>query len=332
MGRFRTDVEGLRAVAVLLVLGDHLFGVPAGGFVGVDVFFVVSGFLITGLLAREAERTGRVRLRAFWLRRVRRLLPTALVVLAVTCVVAQLLFLPVRAAQTARDAVFAAFSAANWRFAALGTDYFSSTRPPSPVQQYWSLAVEEQFYALWPLLVLLLATRSASVLRARLTLAVGVVLVASLAWSAHLSSVSPGAAYFSTATRAHELAAGALLALHVGRAERLSARTGAWLSLAGLVGVVASAFLVRPGVPFPGVVALLPVLATVAVLAGGAGGRTGVASRLLSLRVPRYLGRISYSLYLWHWPVTVFGAALRPDRPVWLGPAMLAASLGLAAA
>ncbi|MCW2777058.1 MAG: O-antigen acetylase [Frankiales bacterium] len=331
MSRFRSDVEGLRAVAVLLVLGDHLFGRPAGGFVGVDVFFVVSGFLITGLLAREAQRTGRVRLRAFWLRRVRRLLPTALVVLAVTCVAASALFLPVRAAQTARDAVWAAFSAANWRFASLGTDYFSQTRPPSPVQQYWSLAVEEQFYLVWPLVVLLLATRSARVLRARLTLAAGVVLVASVAWSVHVTAAHPAAAYFSTPARAYELAAGALLALHVGRAEALRVRTAHLLSLLGLAGVVASALVLRPGVPFPGLAALLPVASTVAVLAGGAGGRTGGAGRLLSLPLPRYLGRISYSLYLWHWPVAVLGAALRPDRPAWLGPALLALSLALGA-
>ncbi|MCW2666120.1 MAG: acyltransferase, partial [Frankiales bacterium] len=150
---FRADIEGLRAVAVLLVLADHLLGRPVGGYVGVDVFFVVSGYLITGLLVRELLETGHVRFRTFYARRVRRLLPAAVVVLAVTAVVAQLLFLPVRAAQSARDALWAAGFAANWRFSSLGTDYFSSTRPPSPVQHYWSLAVEEQFYVVWPALL-----------------------------------------------------------------------------------------------------------------------------------------------------------------------------------
>ncbi len=331
VGRFRTDVEGLRAVAVLLVLGDHLFGLPSGGFVGVDVFFVVSGFLITGLLAREATTTGTVRLRAFWLRRARRLLPAALICLAVTCLVAQTLFLPVRAAQTVRDALFAAVSAANWRFGALGTDYFSATRPPSPVQQYWSLAVEEQFYAVWPLLVLGLATRAVPVLRRRLTLSAGLVLTASLAWSVHLTAVDPSSAYFSTTARAHELAAGALLALHVHRAERLGDRVAGLLGLGGLAVVALSAVLVHPTTPFPGLAALLPVVGTLGVLAGGAGGRSTPATRLLSRPLPRWLGRISYSLYLWHWPVAVFGAALRPDDPGWLGPVLLGVSLALGA-
>ena len=156
---YRPDVQGLRAVAVLLVVAGHVWGVPAGGHVGVDVFFVLSGFLITGLLLREHERTGTVDLREFYARRVRRLLPAAALVLAVTNVASWLAFSGERAGQVLADSLWA-LGLANVRFAALGTDYFDDTRPPSPVQHFWSLAVEEQYYLLWPcLLLLLLALR-----------------------------------------------------------------------------------------------------------------------------------------------------------------------------
>ena len=145
MGRFRTDVEGLRAVAVLLVLGDHLFGVPAGGFVGVDVFFVVSGFLITGLLVRERQRTGRISFRAFYVRRARRLLPAAVSTLVVTTLAAWVLFVDGRFRNTVTDGLWALLFGANVNFAQQWTDYFQTDAAPSPFQHFWSLAVEEQF-------------------------------------------------------------------------------------------------------------------------------------------------------------------------------------------
>jgi peptidoglycan/LPS O-acetylase OafA/YrhL len=330
---FRPDIEGLRAVAVLLVVLSHLLGWPAGGFVGVDVFFVISGFLITGLLVREHERTGSFSLRQFYVRRIRRLLPAAALVLVVTNVAASLLFLAGRAQQTLVDSVWAFGFLANVRFALLGTDYFERTRPPSPVQHYWSLSVEEQFYVVWPWLVLgalLLGVRLGR-RRAVLALAVATVLAGSLAWSVAATAASPTTAYFSTPARAWELAVGALLAVGSREVARVAVPVRALLGWLGLAGIVLSALVLGPQTPFPGWAALLPVLSTAAVLAsaappGSPGGRWGLANPGM-----RYLGRLSYSLYLWHWPVVVVLAALLPADSLQLrltaGVLMLALSV-----
>jgi len=298
--RFRGDIEGLRGVAVLLVVLGHLTGWPRGGFVGVDVFFVISGFLITGLLVSEHERTGRVSLRGFYLRRVRRLLPAGVLVLVVTDLVAGVLLLPTRAHATVADSLWALGFLANVHFAALGTDYFSLTRAPSAVQHYWSLSVEEQFYLLWPALVLLAlgAGRRLPGPSRRVLAWVTVALVAaSLTWSVVSTARTPSSAYFSSPARAWELGAGALLAL-------LAPRLPAAVTWLGGVGLVASVVVITPSTPVPGWALLLPVLSTVAVLGAG-GDRLGLATAPI-----RYVGRISYSLYLWHWPVIVLGATL----------------------
>ncbi len=306
----RADVQGLRAVAVLLVVADHVLGVPHGGYVGVDVFFVVSGFLITGLLVREHAATGRVDLRAFFARRVRRLLPAALLVLAATNLAAWLVFPGERAGQVLRDSVWG-LGLANVRFAALGTDYADSARPASPVQHLWSLAVEEQFYLVWP--VVLLALLAA--LGRRTALAVAGLVALSFAWSVLLTAQAPAAAYFSTPARAWELGAGALLALVVRRSV-----VRPWLSRTGLVLIAASALAFDERTGFPGSAAALPVLGTVLVLLGGAPLR-GLVHPLSA-----YVGRLSYSLYLWHWPVLVLATALLAP-----GPERTAAVLGLSA-
>ena len=297
---FRPDIEGLRGVAVLLVVATHATGWPRGGFLGVDVFFVLSGFLITGLLAGEAVRTGRVSLRAFYARRVRRLLPVGLLVLVVTDLAAALLLLPGRARATVVDSLWALGSVANVRFAQLGTDYFSQTRPPSAVQHYWSLSVEEQFYFVWPTAVVLtlsLARWRGWQSRRTLTVVALVVVTASFAWSVAATAADPVPAYFSAATRAWELGAGALLAL---LAPQLRRRP--FLAGLGAAGLAASVLLIGPGTPVPGYAVALPVLATVALLAGAPAslGQPGL----------RYVGRLSYSLYLWHWPALVLAADL----------------------
>jgi peptidoglycan/LPS O-acetylase OafA/YrhL len=291
---------------VLLVVLGHLTGWPRGGFVGVDVFFVISGYLITGLLVSERERTGRVSLRRFYLRRVRRLLPAGILVLAVSDAAAALLLVKARAHETVLDSFWALGFLANVHFAWLGTDYFSLTRAPSAVQHYWSLSVEEQFYLVWP--CLLLAALAVQGRRALLVV-VSLVVAASLAWSVVSTTSTPATAYFSSPARAWELGAGALLVL-AGR------RLPGWVAWVGGAGLVASAVLITPTTAVPGYALLLPVLSTVAVLGAG-GDRLG-----LTLLPLRFVGQISYSLYLWHWPVIVLGGTLR-------GGATLLAKLGL---
>ncbi|MGY1739066.1 acyltransferase family protein [Geodermatophilus sp. SYSU D00684] len=330
--RFRADVEGLRAVAVGLVLLDHVLGRPSGGFVGVDVFFVISGFLITGLLVRERERTGRISFRAFYVRRARRLMPAAVATLAATSLAAWLLFLGGRFQETLTDAAWALAFGANVHFAQQGTDYFQQTAAPSPVQHFWSLAVEEQFYLAWPLLILLVVAvagrgRSARPLLAAAFLAV---VAASFLWSVHASAVSPATAYFSTFTRAWELGAGALVAVTATQLRRLPGALRAALAWAGLLGVLASATVITSADPFPGSVAALPVLSTVLLVAfGEAPG--GPGTRWVLGSVPaRFLGRISYSLYLWHWPVVVFTAAVLGAGTVTTAVVAIVVSLVLA--
>ena len=320
---FRPDIQGIRAVAVLLVIAHHVApSFLTGGYIGVDVFFVVSGYLITALLLREADRDGRVSLAGFYARRARRILPAATLVTLVT-VVGSLLTLSLLRTQTVLvDALWASGFAANVRLALTGTDYFAQGQPPSPLRHYWSLAVEEQFYLVWPLLLLatvLLVRRrggAAADLRRSAGLLLGVVVVASLAWSVYATWASPTTAYYSAFTRAHELAVGAACAL-LPRTLRLSGRLRLVLAVGGLVVIAATAWSYTLQTPFPGVAALLPVLATAAlVVAGeGAGDRPSAVGRLLGSAPMVRVGDWSYSLYLWHWPVIVLVRSnLGPER------------------
>ncbi|MEV4560240.1 SGNH hydrolase domain-containing protein [Kitasatospora sp. NPDC049285] len=296
---FRPDVEGLRAVAVLAVLGFHA-AVPgmAGGFVGVDVFFVISGYLITGLLRGESLATGRVRLAEFYSRRARRLLPSAAVLLAVVAVLGALLTAPLRRADLERDVLASALSLANWRFISEQTDYLAAGRDPSALLHFWSLAVEEQFYLLWaPLLAL--AARWAW--RRRTLFALTTLFAAASFWlSLHWSA----GAYLSSPTRAWQFAAGALIALLPVR--RLPRAVRELCGLGGMAAVLAGVLLFDSRTPYPGWAALLPTLGTAAVLLAGERHTVG---RLLALRAPRAIGRLSYNLYLWHWPVLVLAEA-----------------------
>jgi peptidoglycan/LPS O-acetylase OafA/YrhL len=297
--RFRPDIEGLRAVAVLLVVANHAgLGLVHGGYVGVDVFFVISGFLITLHLFRELQRTGRIGFGAFYGRRIVRLLPASTVVVIATVAAAWTWMSPVQAKAVVFDALSASAYGINVRLAVLGTDYLSAELEPSPLQHFWSLAVEEQFYFIWPLLLLVAATRRAS--RRSAAIALTLLAVASFAVCVWQTGHSQPWAYFGIQARAWELAAGALVAL---AAERLAKARGVaiatWL---GLVAIVASALLFDETTRFPGTAALLPVAGAVLVIAGGCARPRYGAVALLGTAPMQAIGKLSYSWYLWHWP------------------------------
>ncbi|GGR59946.1 peptidoglycan/LPS O-acetylase OafA/YrhL [Nocardioides luteus] len=299
--QWRTDVQGLRAVAVGLVVAAHA-GIPytEGGFVGVDVFFVLSGFLITTLLLREAKKTGTVSIPQFYARRARRILPAATLVILVVLAYAAWQLPTTRLTDAASDGTWAAFFLANVHFAAEGVQYFQPSEP-SPFQHYWSLSVEEQFYLVWPVLALLLVPRLG---RKGFAVVAAVIALASLAWSVHAAGENPTSAYFSTPARAYELAAGALLACWGGR---LKGAASVVAGLGGASAILGATVVFSDATPFPGWQALVPTLGTVALLASGAGAPT---AKLLAIRPLRYVGDISYSLYLWHWPLIILAPEL----------------------
>jgi peptidoglycan/LPS O-acetylase OafA/YrhL len=332
----RPEIQALRALAVSLVVAWHLWpGAVGGGFVGVDVFFVISGFLITTLLLREVEATGRVSLRDFWARRARRILPAALTVVA-ACAAATALLVPV----TDWSRFFGDFRAStlyiqNWHLAAQAVDYLHASDGPSPVQHFWSLAVEEQFYLVWPLVILgvVLATRGRGerVRRTALAGALGAITASSLAYGIAHTASHPADAYFSTTTRGWELGAGALLALLPQR-ERSPAAVRAALSWIGLAGILVAAFTYTNATPFPGLAAALPVLGAVAVIRAGAPAALGAPTPLLAAWPLQRLGDLSYAVYLWHWPLIVLAPyALHHDldTPTRIGILMLTILLSL---
>ncbi|MBW9118899.1 acyltransferase [Microbacterium trichothecenolyticum] len=303
---FRTDIQGLRAIAVVLVVLDHAFHWPLGGFVGVDVFYVISGFLITGLLLKELDQTGSVSLRAFYARRARRILPAAVLVLAVTVTMAFAVWFLPRAIQTLLDSISALLFVSNWHFVAIGTDYLQADGAVSPVQHYWSLSIEEQFYAVWPLALLLLFTLvrgSRRILLAVVVAGIGV----SLGWAAYRTGTDPSAAYFDTFARSWELLVGALLAFTGTAAAVLGKRVRSTLAIVGLALIIVGAVIVTPdwGIPFPWVAPAVIGAALVIWANAGAGSWT-----LLGNPVSQWLGDVSYSLYLWHFPVLIFAFSI----------------------
>jgi peptidoglycan/LPS O-acetylase OafA/YrhL len=299
---FRPDIEGLRGLAVLAVLLFHanLFGL-SGGFVGVDVFFVISGFLITGLLVRERERTGRIGLLHFYARRARRLLPAAIVVLVVTLIAAMNVVAPLDRPAVGLDGAAAALSIANIRFALAEGDYFAVVTAPSPFLHFWSLAVEEQFYLVWPALILAVARGTRAV--RRIGVALLAIVAVSLAANVFVTDVAPNWAFYSLPTRAWELGLGGLLALSGPVLARLPGQIVGLVGWVGLAYIAASIAVFDSTLPFPGWAATLPALGAAAVIAGGS--RKLGPGRLLAVAPLRFVGRISYSLYLVHWPILV---------------------------
>jgi peptidoglycan/LPS O-acetylase OafA/YrhL len=333
--KFRPDIEGLRAWAILLVVLFHA-GVPGitGGFVGVDVFFVLSGFVITGLLLRERISTGKNKFGGFYGRRSRRILPAASVVIILTIFASYhwLGFLTGNA--VAHDARAASLFFANFQFIHQGTNYLASQTPPSPLQNFWSLAVEEQFYLVFPSLFIAAAVLlKKRTLEAKLGTVLVVIICASLFWSIHQTSVNSTVAFFSPFTRAWELALGALVAVFSTRISRIPKLTAVVMGWLGLVGILVAAFAFSTTTPYPGSAALLPVLSTVMVVAAGRVNPVGGAETLLRIPPFQWMGRISYSLYLWHWPILVIASqyAGHPlsvsDNLLWL---LLALALSIA--
>jgi peptidoglycan/LPS O-acetylase OafA/YrhL len=312
---YRPDIQGLRAIAVLLVVLYHA-GVPGltGGYVGVDVFFVISGFLITRQLDREVERSGRLRFGQFYARRIRRLLPIATVVVVATLVVGRAVLPFSQVLSLMQDAIYAATYSINFHLAGAGVQYQNATAPPSALQHFWSLAVEEQFYVVWPILIATVAFIWRRRARRPMTaFAVAGICGITLYLSATLSATNGPVAYFSLQTRAWELGVGALIALSSGKLARLPqslARAVGWL---GLLAIVGSAIGYDDKTVYPGVAALVPVLGAGAIIACGMhrNPRT-VETALLDHAPMQYVGRASYAMYLWHWPMLIL-------LPLWAG-------------
>ncbi len=322
----------MRAVAIIAVLLCHA-GIPflAGGYVGVDVFFVISGFLITRLLVGELEKTSSISLVRFYARRAKRLLPLSAILLVTVGVLSILLLSPVRAIEVSGDIISSALYTANWHFAAQSVDYFAQDIEPSPVLHLWSLAIEEQFYVVWPTLILAVTwfqrRRGASV-RAALWVTLGVILVGSFLLGVKLTNDTPASAYFSTFGRAWELALGGVLALlGTVRIRRAPSAAIGWI---GLAAIVYASFAFDATTPFPGVAALIPTLGAAALILAGSSIHSqakGAPASPLSLGPVRYVGQISYSWYLWHWPFLVFAAVIWGPLSVAAGIAVVLASL-----
>jgi peptidoglycan/LPS O-acetylase OafA/YrhL len=338
---FRPDLEGLRGLAILFVVLYHaeVAGL-AGGFVGVDVFFVLSGFFITGLLVREFSRDGTIDIPAFYGRRALRLLPPLLLVLLATLALVMGLFAPIDRPDIVSSARAVALSAGNIEFARGSVDYFS--RRENPLLHTWSLGVEEQFYLIWAPLVLLFALlaerrraaaaaaeESDGVVAKWLLLGFALVGALSLGAALWLTQTAQPWAFFGTPARLWEFALGGALALTIDR-RGTSPPLGTVLQLAGLVAIGFGVLTYDRLTPYPGTAALLPALGAVALIVGGRVAPEGVVSRALAVPALRWLGRVSYAWYLWHWPLVGVGAVLAPELGVPGRLAWSAAALGLA--
>ncbi|MBH0024911.1 acyltransferase family protein [Salinibacterium sp. SWN248] len=334
---FRGDINGLRVLAIGPVVAFHA-GFPgfSGGFIGVDVFFVISGFLITTNLVREVTATSRVNVAQFWAKRVRRLLPASVLMILVTLPLALWILSPLQWSTLGRDAGSALLYISNFVFAQQATDYFAvDLGDPSPYLHMWSLGVEEQFYVLWPLLIIAAAAfarrRGVSIQRI-LLVAFSVTIVLSFALSLYWTQTAPAAAFYLLPTRAWEFAAAGLVAMLSTKFLGAPALRATMIVVGGVV-LLGTVFLLTEAAPFPGFAALLPVLATILIILGGRTreGETQVwPARLLAIAPMQWVGKLSYSWYLWHWPFIVLAGVAFETQTSWvLGTAALA-SLGAA--
>ena len=326
----RTDIEGLRALAVGLVVLNHV-GVPwlPGGYIGVDVFFVISGFLITKLLIDEAGERTSIDLLNFWARRARRILPMSILVTLLTVVAGLFMLEPGKVRELSVVGLGALGFCANIVLFFRTSDYLSGVTAPSPLRHFWSLAVEEQFYLLWPLIVFVTVKFGRTHWKKWL-LGVGVVTgAASLAASILITKGNPGAGYYLPHARFWEISAGALLALAGSHVYKIPSMFRAVVGWIGLVAVISTAVWFTEKTIFPGYAALLPVVATVFILIAGS-AKFGPVS-LLSLWPLQSLGARSYSLYLWHWPLLVLVEARFGTPSAWGKALIVVAAILLSA-
>ena len=350
--QFFDDIAGLRGIAVVVVVAFHsrIPFIP-GGFVGVDIFFVISGFLITRLLVNEIEQTKTVSFKGFYARRCRRIIPAASLVIVVSLVAAIITMPLLKVFKQSLDLLAAAANVANWHFIAQNADYLSGAIDGSLATHFWSLSIEEQIYLGWPLIIFAAAVAvSRTALRRRLSprvsigVVVGVITVVSLVWCIQTTAADPAYAYMATQTRIWQFGVGALIAVAppwlatlAGRAGRDAPTAGGdhpavtllavVLGWVGFAGIVAACVLIDSRTPYPGTAALLPTLSAGLVIVAGQLAGTGLplVGSLLSLAPLRFLGRVSYSWYLWHWPVLVIFEAQTGIRS-W--PVLVAVSVG----
>ncbi|MEI7560161.1 MAG: acyltransferase family protein [Actinomycetes bacterium] len=321
--RFRPDIQGLRAIAVLLVVFDHL-DVPGfgSGFIGVDVFFVISGFLITALLAAEylrhvdAGARGRISIRGFYRRRILRILPAATLTIAAVLLLGKLTLGRIQFIRLQSDALWATFFATNIQLIHQASDYFQRGLSESPLQNFWSLAVEEQFYLVWPVCFALVAFACTRFIRrvgwlGGVRAAVLLIGLASFIWSVQSATSDPAGGYYSTLTRAWQLALGAAIALTPALAKVFKGRVADVAGICGIALLAGGLAFCDASSGYPGAQGLLPTLgAGLLICAGLTPEASNPAGWALSARLPRFFGRISYSLYLWHWPIIVFAGIL----------------------
>jgi len=330
--RFQPEIQGLRALAVLLVVAYHFWPDSlTGGYIGVDVFFVISGYLITAHLFKEANKTGRIQLGRFWARRIRRLLPLSLLVLGITAVAAVMILPSTEWQNTRRQIMASALYVQNWILAEDAVDYSKADERATAVQHFWSLSVEEQFYVLWPVLLALVLASVALARRRRsrdgdaqpryqvrtlFLWVIGILGAASLAFSVYYTADSSAQAYFITPTRIWEFALGAVLALVLGASQF----TGKWGNLLGWSGfglILGSAYFYDSLTPFPGWAALVPTVGATLLMACGGKNRGSGIHWWLSLRPATAIGDWSYAIYLWHWPVVIFSPYISEEAREW---------------
>lgn len=320
---FRADIQALRALAVAAVVVYHLWpNQLPGGFVGVDIFFVISGYLITAHLLGEVERTGRIALLDFWSRRIRRLLPAAFTVL-IGSVVAMFTLMPsVTWQNTLREVAASAAYVENWLLAHDAVDYLASENSATLAQHYWSLSVEEQFYIIWPLLLMVALAISGRTKNLNghkaITAAIGFILLSSFAFSLIVTVTQPAFAFFATPARAWEFAAGGLVAtFSSSRGPTFMAgarRVAAWI---GPLTILISVLFINGSMSFPGLVALVPVAGAVLCIFGGEHSNPKIQKRIVENPAVQWLGNYSYPIYLWHWPLIIITPWVLHGDPSW---------------